>query len=116
MKTASFFTYTGPGRVSVARFPPRGTPAGFRVYRALAPGPWFGSVGKEAYEQRFAAQLAALDPRAVYDELVALAAPDEPVLLCWEKPPFSDANWCHRRLVAAWLECELGVRIEEVAP
>jgi hypothetical protein len=37
----------------------------------------------------------------VYDDLVALAAPDEPVLLCWEKPPFSDANWCHRRIVAA---------------
>ena len=115
MKTASFFTWTGAGRISIARFPPRKTPAGFRVYKALAPGAWFNSVSREEYERRFAAQLAALDPRAVHDDLVALAAPHEPVLLCWERPPFSDGKWCHRRIVAAWLERELGIRIEEAS-
>ena len=38
MKTSSFFSYTGPGRISIARFAPRGTPAGVRVYKRLAPG------------------------------------------------------------------------------
>ena len=37
MKTASFFAYTGPGRICIARWAPRGTPAGFRVYKPLAP-------------------------------------------------------------------------------
>jgi len=44
MKTASFFAYTGPARISIARFAPRGSPAGFRIYRALAPGPWFNQT------------------------------------------------------------------------
>ena len=61
MKTASFFDYTGAGRISIARFPPRGTPPGFRVYRALAPGPWFKSVDGDEYRRHYAAQLAALD-------------------------------------------------------
>ncbi len=117
MKTASFFTYTGPGRVSIARFPPRGTPAGFRVFKPLAPGSWFNSVTREEYERLFAAQLAQLDPQRVWDALHQLAGPDtEPVLLCWERPPFNDRNWCHRRLVAAWLEQEIGTAIPEITP
>lgn len=115
MQTASFFTFTGPGRISIARYAPRGTPAGFRVYKALAPGPWFNSVTRDEYERRYALQLAALDPRQVYDELRALAGDAEPVLLCWERPPFTDTNWCHRRLVAAWLEEALGEHVMERA-
>jgi len=42
----------------IARFAPRGTPAGFRVYKPLAPGPWFNSVSKPEYERRYFAQLA----------------------------------------------------------
>lgn len=117
MRTASFFTYTGPGRVSIARFPPRGTPAGFRVFRPLAPGPWFNSVTREEYERRYAAQLAALDPQRVCDALHQLAGQDiEPVLLCWERPPLNESNWCHRRLVAAWLEQARGTIIPEIEP
>jgi hypothetical protein len=114
MKTASFFTYTGPGRVSISRFPPRGTPAGFRIFRALAPGEWFNSVSKEEYERRYAAQLAVLNARTVHEDLVRLAAGAEPVLLCWEKPPFHETNWCHRRLVAAWFKTELAIEVPEL--
>jgi hypothetical protein len=35
MKTASF-TYTGPRRVSIARWVPPPRPAGYRVFKALA--------------------------------------------------------------------------------
>jgi hypothetical protein len=113
MKTASFFTYVGAGRVSISRAPPRRTPAGFRIYKALAPGVWFNSVTRPEYERLYAAQLAKLDPKAVYDELHKLAGDAEPVLLCYEKPPFTDSNWCHRRLAAAWFERELGVVVPE---
>ena len=115
MKTACFFEYTGPGRISIARFPPRGTPAGYRVYRALAPGPWFKSVPEAEYRKRYAKQLAALDPRATYDALVALAGDGEPVLLCWERKADLEAGrvFCHRRIVAEWLGTTLGVNVPE---
>ena len=114
MRTAAFSTYSGPGRISIARFPPRGTPAGFRVYKALAPGTWFNSVPRPEYERLYAAQLVALDPKQVVADLTALAGGHEPVLLCYERPPFTETNWCHRRLVAAWLERELRIMVDEV--
>ena len=115
MKTACFFEYTGLGRVSIARFPPRGTPAGFRVYRALAPGPWFKSVSESEYRVRYGKQLAALDPRETYDALVELGGEAEPVLLCWERKAdlAAGTTFCHRRIVAAWFAESLGEAVDE---
>jgi hypothetical protein len=69
MKTASFFTYTGPGRVSIARWAPRGTPAGFRVYRPLNPTAPMLKMARADYEPLYQAILAKLDPRQVADDL-----------------------------------------------
>jgi hypothetical protein len=114
MKTSSFRTCRGPGRISIARGA-RGVAIGFRVYRPLAPGPWFRSVGYDEYCRLYAEILAKLDPQQTWDELHALAAPHEPILLCWEVPPFVvPANWCHRRLAADWLEQALGVEVPEL--
>lgn len=114
MKTSSFFSYTGPGRISIARFAPRKTPAGFRIYKPLAPGPWFNSVSKAEYEQLYFAQLAQLDPVAVVEKLEELASGSEPVLLCYEKPPFTSSNWCHRTMVAEWLKKEADIEVLEI--
>ena len=114
MKTASFSTYTGPGRISIARFAPRNTPAGFRIYKPLAPGPWFNSVSEPKYRELYFAQLAQLDASAVVAQLNELASGAEPVLLCWEKPPFSNTNWCHRRMVAEFFKTELGLVVPEI--
>ena len=116
MKTASFFTYTGPGRISIARFAPRGTPAGFRIYKPLAPGPWFNSVSQAEYRTLYFAQLALLDAVNVEADLVSLAAGAEPTLLCYEKPPFTATNWCHRRMVAEWFKSELKICVKELLP
>lgn len=113
MKTSSFFLYIGAGRVSIARYPPRGTPPGFKVYRALAPGAWFNTTNRIEYERLYAQQLALLDPAKVWADLHVLAGGHEPTLLCWEKPPFTETNWCHRRLVAAWFERNLGHLVDE---
>jgi hypothetical protein len=127
MKTSSFYLYQGLGRISIARYPARGTPAGFRVYSKLAPGSWFRSVSSAEYIERYDAEiLAKLDPQKVWDDLIAMAAPHEPVLLCYERPPFSDvepiiradavagpSNWCHRRLVANWFRDTLGMEVRE---
>jgi hypothetical protein len=117
MKTASFRTYTGPGRISIARYAPRNTPAGFRIFKALAPGPWFNSVTGEEYVRRYTVEvLGRLDPQETWDKLRRLAAPHEPVLLCWEVPPFTADNWCHRRMVAEWFRDSLGHEVAEFLP
>lgn len=113
MKTASFFTYTGPGRISIARYAPRGTPAGFRQYRALAPDADMLKMSQALYLPRYQAILDCLAPQQVWDDLHRLAGDQEPVLLCWERPPFTASNWCHRRLVADWFERALGVTVPE---
>lgn len=48
--------------------------------------------------------LSKLDPQEVYDEL------DGRILLCYEEPEL----FCHRHIVASWLEKTLGVRVPEV--
>ncbi len=116
MRTASFFTYTGPGRIGIARWAPRGTPAGFRVYRPLEPTAPMLKMARADYEPLYEGILSRLDPRRVVDDLHRLADPHEPTLLCWERPPFSETVWCHRRRVAAWLERALGLVVPEIAP
>jgi hypothetical protein len=87
--------------------------AGFRRYRPLEPatremlhmpdGTW-----QAAYRE----QLAALDPRQVWDDLHQLAGGADPILLCFER----DRCDCHRALVAAWLSEALGVEVPELDP
>ncbi len=58
--------------------------------------------------------LAHLDPAKVVADLEALAGDHEPVLLCFERPPFTPTNWCHRRMVAEWLADKLGLEVPEL--
>jgi hypothetical protein len=47
----------------------------------------------------YAATVAALDPQRTWDELHALAASThQPVLISYEKAPFSATRFCHRAL------------------
>jgi hypothetical protein len=51
----------------------------------------------------------------VWDDLHALAGNHEPVLLCYEHYPDHKADdWCHRRMVAQWLEQSLGMSVTEM--
>ena len=118
MKTSSFYLYSGDGRVSIARTAPRRVAAGFRMYRALAPGKWLFDPAYKDYdvyrERYFSEILGPLDAQKTWDELHALADGHEPVLLCHEhllKP----GDWCHRRMVAEWFEDKLGVAVSEMA-
>jgi len=49
--------------------------------------------------------LAKLDPQKVYEDLRGK------ILLCWED--LSKGEWCHRRMVAEWIESELGLKVPE---
>jgi hypothetical protein len=95
---------------------PRHTSArgGYRRLRSLEPGPWFNSVTPARYLELYREILDRLDPAEIYDRLIAFG--DVPVMLCWEAASdcHSGKTWCHRHLIAQWLEDRLGIEVTEV--
>jgi uncharacterized protein (DUF488 family) len=64
-----------------------------------------GTITEEAYTQRYYNEtLHKLDPQKVYNDL------DGKILLCHEPP----GAFCHRQLVARWLESSLDVKVVEL--
>lgn len=94
--------------MSIALYPPK-TFKG-RLYPKLAPLPWIffklknGGNVEEYIEDYQREVLDKLDPQEVYNDL----GPDA-VLLCYEH----SGNFCHRMLVARWLEKHLDIKITE---
>ena len=107
MKTSYFSSKLWHGKNAVAIS--RGIPEWYkgRVYKALAPSWELVRIkDTEEYTRRYRnAVLNRLDPKKVYKDLG-----DDAILLCWEKPD----EFCHRRLVAEWLEEALGIKIPEL--
>ena len=81
----------------------------------------------EDYNKIYQQQLDKLEPKKVWSDLYALTSGAEPTLLCFEKPKArlsvaghephpSDPNlwFCHRRLVAHWLESSVCESVPEV--
>ena len=118
MKTASFFKVWSPrigGRICIARYAPKTFPEGFVMFPCLAPGTWFNKLGHDEYIKRYKEEvLKYLDPQKVWDGLHEAAQGSEPILLCYEKPPFTLANFCHRRIVAEWFKETLGKDVPEL--
>lgn len=66
-----------------------------------------GTISQEEYTRQYNSRvLATLDPYDVIDILG-----EDAILLCWE----GQEKFCHRRLVAKWLETELSITVPEVA-
>mgnify|MGYP000126020537 CR=1 FL=1 len=114
-----------PGGISISRTQKNHA---YPVYAPLVPGDWCFDIKTIDYIKRYEAQLSHLDARTVWEELKEMAIDDaihrfgldearalrvEPVMLCWEKPGGTSAAFCHRRLVAQWLQSELGVIVPE---
>ena len=119
IKTGSWFSPIPRDhvRVSISRYVPRGMPAGYKLFRVLAPGPWFNTTGPTEYLLRYNAEvLAKLDPAGVVEEVKNLAAGHVPVLCCFESTASIAAgeHWCHRHMVAQWIEDRLGIQVAEV--
>ena len=120
MKTSCYTGYRqadgtlGPGAVRITVGAPRIRKSQYREYLALAPPrPMFEAGYTHA---DFAGRvLAPLDAATVWQELHALVAPHEPVLLCFEKPEdiLAGKTWCHRHMVAEWFAAELGEQVAE---
>jgi len=76
-----------------------------RRYPALAPRREMLKMIDATYRIEYQKILDKLDPRKVFDDLG-----EDAILLCWEAP----GKFCHRRLVAEWLEKHLGVDVPEL--
>jgi hypothetical protein len=87
MKTGSFLLYAGPGRISIAQRAPRGTPAGFRVFPALAPGRWFNQVDQATYRLLYFEMLGRLDPQRTWDALHEMVGARSPCLCAGKSRP-----------------------------
>lgn len=85
-------------------------------YNKLAPPMYLveryksGSITKEQYsEEYYRVVLSKLDPHEVLNEIVSLFG-DDATLLCFEKA----GEFCHRRIVADWIEKGTGVNVPEL--
>lgn len=104
MRTANFKHEISRDQKAVAIS--RGVPPRWkgRRYIELAPTRAMLTLPREEFEAAYRSEiLAALDPKRVYEEL------KDSIILCWEAP----GVYCHRRIVAEWLEAECGVTIPE---
>jgi hypothetical protein len=110
MQTSNFWHFTGepddPRLVSIALWAP-GWYKGRRRYPALAPRRNMLKLDEATYRVEYRKILDKLDPQEVFEDLGENA-----IMLCWEPP----GKFCHRRLVAEWLEENLGVRVPELPP
>lgn len=68
-----------------------------------------GKITTDEYAIEYNAQLAKLDPQAVWDELHTMTLGVEPTLMCHCKT----TDFCHRQLAADWLERKLNIKIPE---
>jgi len=110
MQTSYFaISYSLPNAISIAAKSPDFYTG--RVYLPLAPT-WdiFSEYQKNhdihIYTERYICEiLAPLDAQQLFDDLGRYS-----ILLCWEAPD----KFCHRRIVAKWLEDSLGVKIPEL--
>lgn len=70
-----------------------------------------GRISRETYTIEY---LKAIDdqytPKSLFRELESIYLGKDPVLLCFEKK----GAFCHRRLLADWLQADTGVTIGEL--
>jgi len=102
------------GAVSIALFASNFSDLKFE-YKALAPN-WkildkFEKkvISEQKFILAYKEQLNELNPSSVVEHLNLLTAGEEPVLMCH----CSKTKFCHRHLLADWLETQLGIHIKE---
>ena len=101
--------------VSIARFSPKWFSG--KEMKPLAPEKkllWQakgGKISEEEYTRRYMNQIQKLfDPIILYGKFVTDFGGKDIVLLCFEKK----GEFCHRRLLAEWLEAGLAISIPEL--
>jgi uncharacterized protein (DUF488 family) len=105
MQTSNFArSGKDPQAIAISRGVPRGWKG--QRYMALAP-PWdlVKIEDEQVFRERYHKEvLSKLEPRTVFNELG-----EDAILLCWE----AAGKFCHRQVVAEWMEAFLDVVIPE---
>jgi hypothetical protein len=102
--------------VGISRGVPRWPlPYRYRTFRALAPSrKVFGIEDECEFAEAYKAQLETLGVEEIIAGLAGISQGHNNgrplVLLCWEKP----GQFCHRRLLANWIEKSVGVEVPEL--
>lgn len=110
MQTSYFAKYKGINAVSIALSTPNWY-QNCKIYKKLAPSWELLKKYKQDKDEEYYTEcyyeevLNKLDPQQVYTELG-----EDAVLLCWEK----SGDFCHRHIVADWLEERLGIEVDEI--
>ena len=102
------------GFISISLYPSKNDFVKYE-YKSLAPN-WklFENLNKkkiteDQFIKSYEDQLVSLSAQKVYEDLVSLVSGFEPIIMT----SISKKKFCHRHLVAEWLENELGIIIEE---
>ena len=102
------------GFISISLYPSKNDFVKYE-YKSLAPN-WklFENLNKkkiteDQFIKSYDDQLVSLSAEKVYEDLVNLVSGFEPIIMT----SISNKKFCHRHLVAEWLENELGIIIEE---
>jgi hypothetical protein len=120
MKTSCFKEYTGDNGVAVCLYPPIDWTGaqfpGLAPTRDIFYSKKSGKIDEKEYEKRYREEvLSKLNPEHIYNMF------KDYVLLCWETPLFdknkniinSGKNFCHRHIIAKWLNETINVTIYE---
>ena len=102
------------GFISISLYPSQNEFVKYE-YKSLAPN-WklyenfkTKKISEDQFISAYKEHLESMNPNKVYDDLNTLVSGLEPILMT----DGSKKKFCHRHLVAEWLENELGIIIEE---
>lgn len=93
--------------VSVARYNPKFF-KGYAMYEVAPYGPML-KMEEGEYRRAYASILRRNDANKIYQLIQRIGKGSDVALLCYEKP----GEFCHRRLLAEWLEKSLGIEVPE---
>lgn len=93
--------------ISISRYPPKWY-SGLQLQKLAPTGPMLKMKDAE-YTLKFKEILSKLNPNEVKAELESMGNGKPVAMLCFERPQ----DFCHRHLVAAWLNESCGTNITE---
>jgi hypothetical protein len=101
--------------ISISRGEPRWRlPFAYRRLRPLAPNAeaW-RKQDRERFEAAYLGQLEELGAERILADLERIGGPHPTIMLCWERP---HEEFCHRWLLARYIEREAGIVVLELQP
>lgn len=113
----SYHSITENGDISISTSLPKFPTKANIIYERLTPSAVMGlrnkyafmNMSEEEYLDRFLNGLERMSASEIWEELKDLAGDRTPCIVCFEKWN----RFCHRHIVAEWLEEKLGIRFNE---